>query len=255
MSLSLLVVLGVSYLFGGEGSLATLWANVQAPLPSGRGLVTALFFGFAISMLGISGFESSSNFVEEQAEGVFPKTLRNMWVAVSMFNPLMAVLALSLVPLDGVPTYKETLLSHMGAVAGWGWLSALISIDAGFEAKIEGINAQQFVFFTRGDNIANINEAMLYVRCNEQTKRIKVATVVKDDGEVTSALQRDLEFLDKAYPDIDIEFVVVHGVFGPLLIQKLEKEWNIPANFMFIGSPGDHFLYGLAELGGVRLII
>ena len=37
---------------------------------------TALFFGLASAMLGISGFESSSQFVEEQQEGVFPKTLR-----------------------------------------------------------------------------------------------------------------------------------------------------------------------------------
>jgi len=27
------------------------------------------------------------------------------------------------------------------------------------------------------------------------------------------------------------------------------QQWKIPANFMFIGSPGDHFLYGLAEFG------
>jgi len=49
--------------------------------------------------------------------------------------------------------------------------------------------------------------------------------------------------------------VVQHGKFGPKLIQELSKEWNVPTNFMFIGSPGDHFLYGLTELGGVRLIV
>ena len=49
--------------------------------------------------------------------------------------------------------------------------------------------------------------------------------------------------------------MVVHGKFGPELIGRLSEEWDIPKNFMFIGSPGDHFLYGLAELGGVRLII
>jgi hypothetical protein len=47
----------------------------------------------------------------------------------------------------------------------------------------------------------------------------------------------------------------LEGKFGPELIQELSEQWKIPANFMFIGSPGDHFLYGLAELGGVRLII
>lgn len=42
-------------------------------------VLTAIFFGFGASMLGITGFESSSNYVEEQAPGVFRKTLRNMW--------------------------------------------------------------------------------------------------------------------------------------------------------------------------------
>lgn len=39
------------------------------------------------------------------------------------------------------------------------------------------------------------------------------------------------------------------------LIERLSKEWDIPRNLMFIGSPVDHFLYGLANLGGVRLIL
>jgi len=39
------------------------------------------------------------------------------------------------------------------------------------------------------------------------------------------------------------------------LIESLSQKWKIPKNLMFIGSPGDHFLFGLAELGGVRLII
>ncbi|TFG97393.1 MAG: APC family permease, partial [Calditrichales bacterium] len=58
-----------------------------------------------------------------------------------------------------------------------------------------------------------------------------------------------------AYPDIKIDFVKMHGEFGPELIAKLSKEWKIPNNFMFIGSPGDHFPYKVADLGGVRLII
>lgn len=37
---------------------------------------TALFFGTSTAMLGISGFESSSQFVEEQADGVFDETLK-----------------------------------------------------------------------------------------------------------------------------------------------------------------------------------
>ena len=61
-----------------------------------------------------------------------------------------------------------------------------------------------------------------------------------------------LEFCD---PNIDIELVVQEGQFGPDMVETLSKKWGIPTNLMFIGSPGTHFLYGLAELGGVRLII
>jgi hypothetical protein len=96
---------------------------------------------------------------------------------------------------------------------------------------------------------------MLYVRHNEHTNRIKIVTVVGDQAEVTDKFKQDVEFLDDAYPEIDIDLMIVEGTFGPELVDELSKKWRIPKNFMFIGSPGDHFLYGLAELGGVRLII
>ena len=46
------------------------------------GIGGAIFFGYSSALLGISGFESSSNYVENQKPGVFPKTLRNMWVSI-----------------------------------------------------------------------------------------------------------------------------------------------------------------------------
>ncbi len=424
-SLTLLLLVGGIYL--STRGLQVLSQNLATPTEN---LPQALFFGFAAAMLGISGFESSANFVEEQGEGVFPKTLRNMWIAVSVFNPSMALLALALVPIDGVGAHREDLLAHMGDLAGGRWLGLVISVDAmlvlsgavltsfigvtglvkrmtldrvlpqfllhsnrrgtahriiiaffllsvsvllitkgdigalagvytisflavmalfgvgnillkvrrarlprpseavwpavlvGIVAvlvglvgnivmhpayfqvflayfipavavtlimlgriwvlrvclffvqrtsdaisgatnalselirnKMDEINSQQVVFFTRGDSINNLNEAMLYVRENEHTNRIKVVTVVEDEKDVPARLKKDLQFLDEAYPEVDIEFVVQKGEFGPKLIKRLSKEWKIPANFMFIASPGDHFLYGLAELGGVRLII
>ncbi|HDZ61523.1 MAG TPA: APC family permease, partial [Nitrospirae bacterium] len=426
VSLALLILVGLKHvIFNGLGTLA---ANMQTP--NENGIVVALFFGFSAAMLGISGFESSANFVEEQSEGVFPKTLRNMWIAVSVINPGIALLALSLIPLGQIPQHQEALLAHMGGVAGGTWLSKIISIDAtlvlsgavltsfigvtglvrrmtldrclpqfllkmnrkgtnhriiiafflltvsvllltrgklaalagvytisflavmalfglgnillkvkrgslprplraawpavlagisavilgligniimnpaywvvfleyflpavliisimlgrisilkaslyiiqtvslsiarltgnvskSILARIDEISSQQIVFFTRGDNIANLNNVMLYVKNNEHTNRIKVVIAVKDDSEVPPNLEKDLKMLDQAYPEIDIEFLVVKGEFGPKLISDLSKKWSIPTNFMFIGSPGDHFLYGLADLGGVRLII
>ncbi len=425
-SLTVLVVAVSWFLF--NNGLDTFFLNWNAP--SNVSVPKALFFGFAAAMLGISGFESSSNFVEEQAKGVFEKTLRNMWVTVSIFNPTIAFLAITVIPITEVGGHRENLLSHMGFLTGGSWLAYLISIDAVFVlsgavltsfigvnglikritldrvlpqfflktnhrgtthrivivffiltvsvhiitegdlAKLAGvytisflsvmalfgignvllkvkrsrlprplhaswptvligisavlagilghylmnpdyfrvfltyfiptlfitiimlgriwiikvciyfirritqhisglssrlakylyermdeINSQQFVFFTRGDSVGNLNEAMLYVRKNEHTNRIKIVTVVKNQKEVPKRLEKDLAFLDEAYPEIDIEFVIQEGEFGPKIVKQLSKEWKIPTNFMFIASPGDQFLFSLEELGGVRLII
>ena len=65
----------------------------------------------------------------------------------------------------------------------------------------------------------------------------------------------EIEFLGKEYPEIKIDFQIIEGKFSPTLIKELSIKWNIPVNFMFIGSPSNKFPYKIEELGGVRLII
>lgn len=113
-------------------------------------------------MLGVSGFETSAQFVEAQAPGVFLKTLRNMQVAGSLgragrgvgvlvgslqgfensptytpqntpttiqlgvlfFNPLLSLLAISVLPLAEVVSYSETVLERTAhAIGDWLQLS------------------------------------------------------------------------------------------------------------------------------------
>jgi hypothetical protein len=114
--------------------------------------------------------------------------------------------------------------------------------------------SQEFVFFTKGDDVAILNKVMQYVQNNETTKRLKIVNIKKIDGS-NDLLKKDLEVLDRAYPEIHIEFIEIEGVFGPELIDELSIKWKIPKNFMFIGSPGDRFAYRVSELGGVRLIM
>lgn len=56
-------------------------------------------YGVSAGLLGITGFETSCNYIEEQAAGVFPKTLRNMWLLVTIMNPLMSIVSLGVLPL------------------------------------------------------------------------------------------------------------------------------------------------------------
>ena len=425
-TLSLLVLASLWFIM--NHGLETFHLNWEMPIAYSN-IKTALFLGFSAAMLGISGFESSANFVEEQKQGIFPKTLRNMWAIVSFFNPVIAILLISVIPLAEVGENKESLLAYLGQTTGGSWLAWLISIDAvlvlcgavltsfvgvsgllnrmtldrilpnyflkqnkrgshyrivisflvlcisvlfvtkghleslagvytfsflavmalfgignlllkykrsklprperahglivviavsfiiaaflgnmklninsfytfiqymipallfvgvmlnrvflikvliaGLEYFYEPlrrmvivsnrylqnlstkINAQEFVFFTKGDDIAILNKVLQYVENNETTKKLKIVHV-KNDSLNNEDLKRDLEVLDRAYDDIDIEFLEIQGVFGPEIIDELSQKWKIPKNFMFIGSPGNKFSYRVSDLGGVRLIM
>ena len=425
---SLTLLCAFCIVFFAQNGFGTLLSNYKVPLEGS--VFSALFLGFSAAMLGISGFESSANYVEEQKAGVFPKTLRNMWVVVTVFNPLIAFLALAIIPLNVIESNQDALLSHMADVSGGNWLSILVGIDAalvlsgavltsfvgvgglmermaldrilpkfllkknksgssyliytlfyilcvsillatkGNLAKLAGvytiaflsvmvlfglgnmmlkinrdklprpersswvgliiailavitamagniilnpsylgifteyliptllvvffmlyrtyifrgfldilsfvfpdkghlfktlnvqtkkllaaINKQQFVFFTNHDDVATLNKVMLYIKNNEPTRILKIVAVVNEGHIMAPKLKEDIEVLDRAYPDIHIQFVEEVGVFGPAKIKELSKRWGIPTNFMFIGSPGDKFPYKIQELGDVRLII
>jgi hypothetical protein len=121
--------------------------------------------------------------------------------------------------------------------------------------EMRKLNKQPFVYFTKGDNIATLNKVIIYVKENEITQKLKIVTVLQKEQKMSPTFKRDFEALDRAYPDIKIEYITIPGVFGPDIIDKLSKEWGIPHNFMFIGSPGDRFPHRVQDLGGVRLII
>lgn len=425
---SLTLLCGFSFYFLFHNGYDTLMANFSTPVKGS--IITALFLGFSAAMLGISGFESSANYVEEQQNGVFTKTLRNMWIVVTVFNPSIAFLALAIIPMNTIVGNQDSLLSLMGGTASGHWLSLLIGIDAtlvlsgavltsfvgvgglmkrmaldrilpkillkknargstypifmlffllcvsvlfvthGDLGKLAGvytiaflsvmtlfgignlllkvkrkrlprpersswlglfiaiiavvaaiignivlnprylaifieylvptlavvffmlyrngifklflqlinyifpekgtlfrylrkrtknlladINEQQFVFFTNHDDVANLNRVLLYIQNNETTKRVKIVTVMDAEESDTTNLRQDVAVLDRAYPDIKVDFVLEPGVFGPEKIKELSERWHIPTNFMFIGSPSDKFLYKIQELGEVRLII
>jgi len=402
--------------------------NFHAPLKGS--ISNAIFLGFSTAMLGITGFETSANFIEEQKAGVFPKTLRNMWILVMIINPLIALLSVSIMPLDVVPIHESAFLSFMGQQTAGNWLALIVSLDAalvlsgavltafigvnglmkrmtldrifpqallkenakgssprilivfyilcfsilfitaGELAPLAGVytisflsvmaffgfgnlllkikraklprpeyaspvivclgilgilialygnvklhpdylvvflqyfipailiiylflkrkvvihymllyansvfdkiqkasvfsrfhltkemrklNKQPFVYFTKGDNIAILNKVIQYVQENEITQKLKIVTVLQKEQKLNKTFERDFQALDRAYPDIRIEYIQIPGVFGPEIIDKLSKDWNIPHNFMFIGSPSDRFPHRLSDLGGVRLII
>eukprot|EP00656_Telonema_subtile_P002170 TRINITY_DN10944_c0_g2_i1.p1 TRINITY_DN10944_c0_g2~~TRINITY_DN10944_c0_g2_i1.p1 ORF type:complete len:279 (-),score=59.54 TRINITY_DN10944_c0_g2_i1:91-927(-) len=76
---------------------------------------TSLLFGFSTGMLGITGYETACNYIEEQEEGVYVKALRNMWILVTLVNPLVSFFCLAVMDVDYIYHNQGDLLDHMGS--------------------------------------------------------------------------------------------------------------------------------------------
>jgi len=130
ITMMLLIIFSSIEFFKSDFSLIKAnWAQTMVEEPN---WAKAIFLGYGASMLGITGFETSANFVEQQKPGVFGKTLRNMWLAVSFFNPVVAFLSIAILPLSDIrdPANTGSLLSLMAQKAAGKWLVYLVSIDA-----------------------------------------------------------------------------------------------------------------------------
>lgn len=130
-SLVVFLIAGFALIFtSGTAIFTENIAATRALIIESGGIWSMLFIAFSVCLLGVSGFESSANFVEEQKPGVFPKTLRNMMIGVVVFNPLLAAVLLHTLRLTEIGTAKNFILAETGFTIG-GWpLLALVAIDA-----------------------------------------------------------------------------------------------------------------------------
>ena len=86
------------------------------PIPGGWGL--GLLFGFSQGMLGVTGFETAANYIEEQRKGVYVKTLRNMWWSVFILNPIISLVCIGTLPLDEIVSRPNDVMTRMALKSG-----------------------------------------------------------------------------------------------------------------------------------------
>ena len=79
-----------AFIYGIQDNFETFHANLSSPLPdvvssSGsvlahRSVIGALFYGYCSALLGITGFESAANYVEEmESPAIFVSTVNWLW--------------------------------------------------------------------------------------------------------------------------------------------------------------------------------
>lgn len=133
---SFTIIGAIFILSGGTNFIQSNLDYTQTIISANGGIVPTLFFAFSASLLGVSGFESSANFVEEQKKGVFRKTLRNMTLGVAIFNPLIAMVSLSLLPINSfgngadIMNAKDFLIAEVAHSFGGLFLLGWVAINA-----------------------------------------------------------------------------------------------------------------------------
>ncbi len=129
-TLGLFVSIGLLQLFNdGLGHIVQSLAQTSANFAD-KGALPLLFFAFSASLLGVSGFESSANFVEEQDQGVFRQTLKYMLAGVIFFNPLITLVVLRNLDLHTIEQVKDFVLSDAALQVGGLGLKYLVVADA-----------------------------------------------------------------------------------------------------------------------------
>jgi hypothetical protein len=120
---------------------------------------------------------------------------------------------------------------------------------------ISKLNSFPVVYFSRGDNLASLNEAVQYVIKNEQTHHLTICHIYKEMNEIPESLARQIKIVDQLYPKLKVDLILIKGVFGQDLIDSIAEHLNVAKNRMFIGSPSGKFPHRIDDLGGVRLIL
>ena len=90
-----------------------------------------LIYGFFAAAVGITGFESAANYIEEQKEGVYLKVLRNLWLLVFLINPAIIVITLGVLPMPVLFDDADFSLAKVGEQAIGPWMRTLTVVDAG----------------------------------------------------------------------------------------------------------------------------
>jgi len=118
---------------------------------------------------------------------------------------------------------------------------------------IKRIENQPMVFFAKTDDPSVLNKGILYVRDNELTNWLQIVHIYQHDEDIPQDLEANVMFLDKQYPKMCIDLVLVKGRFDPATVQKISEQLQVPRNFMFITCPGKGFPHNFSELQ-VRVI-
>ncbi|KAI7908274.1 amino acid permease-domain-containing protein [Cokeromyces recurvatus] len=131
--ITMAVVMMTSIIMWGKNGNETLIDNwTKIANPPGTSPILMIVKGVCIGLLGVTGFESAENYIEDLSHGTFPKVMDNMFRFLLALNAPMTLFVTVLVPIPIIQENAAHAVSILGEYAAGGhrWLRLWIMIDA-----------------------------------------------------------------------------------------------------------------------------
>ena len=102
--------------------------NLREPLKYDWPL--SLIFGFCVGMLGVTGYETSANYIEETQRGVYPKVLFNVWMVSILLNPALSIVCMGVLDMNSMEAHHRDVLAKVAYDSGGKYFGLWVAADA-----------------------------------------------------------------------------------------------------------------------------
>jgi amino acid transporter len=144
VTIGILTVTSVVFICQSNGSILKSNYESHLPVSSSGGIGMDIWLGYSAALLGLTGFETSANFIEDlgpfESESskkgpqrrisTFERTIDRMWMLVIVINPIISLSTLGVLTLPEIADSSTHVLSTVGYKSAGNWLRIMVTVDA-----------------------------------------------------------------------------------------------------------------------------
>lgn len=139
ITITILILWG--FIYGCQDGFQLFGDNMQTPMPTilssqseilaERSVPASIYYGYASALLGITGFETASNYVEDlTSPQTFISTVNWMWLLVGVYNPILSLVSMMVLPMETIYDHPSDMLAEMAGELGGEGFKLFLCIDA-----------------------------------------------------------------------------------------------------------------------------
>jgi len=235
-----------------------------------QGNVQTLSGVYTVAFLSVMSLFAVGNMLLKYKRSQLPREIKTRWIFVllALLSVVIALVGNVVLQVQVLQYFSIYFLATMLIVMTMIARVSIVRIILFFLTKVkqcapvtdrlkrwaQSIRDRELVFFTRKGDLHVLNKALMYIRDNESSNRLTVVHAFSDATQVPLKLQKNVEFLDRLYPKIRINLMLIKSSFNPALTDYISTTLHVPKNYMFMACPNSKFLHNIGEFGGVRLI-